>query len=84
MIYGMTIQTPKALREACNIVGGVTALAVILKVKPPTISQWLNNTRPIPAERCPEIESATDSQVLCEALRPDVNWAVLRKSKATP
>ena len=37
-------------------------------------------SRPIPAERCPEIEKATGGAVRCEELRPDVDWAYLRKS----
>lgn len=32
----------------------------------------------VPAERCPAIERATNGQVRCEDLRPDVDWAVLR------
>ena len=33
-------------------------------------SRW----RPIPKERCPEIELVTAGQVVVEALRPDVCW----------
>ena len=62
--------------EAAEVVGGQAALARKLGVAPPTINQWANGTRPIPAERCPEIEAATG--VRCEDLRPDVNWSVLR------
>lgn len=29
----------------------------------------------VPAERCPDIERATDGQVLVDQLRPDVRWA---------
>lgn len=56
--------------------GSVTKLSSDLRVPVSLISQWANGTRPIPAERCPDIESATG--VPCEELRPDVNWAVLR------
>ena len=62
--------------EAAEVVGGQAALARKLGVAPPTINQWVNGTRPIPAERCPEIEAATG--VRCEDLRPDVDWAYLR------
>lgn len=42
------------------------------------ISQWANRKRSIPAERCPEIEKATEGIVTCEDLRPDVDWSYLR------
>ncbi|MFJ5398433.1 transcriptional regulator [Pectobacterium sp. CHL-2024] len=45
------------------------------------ISQWANGTRQVPAERCPEIEKATDGKVTCEELRPDVDWAYLRSTE---
>lgn len=32
----------------------------------------------VPAERCPAIERATGGKVVCEDLRADVDWAVLR------
>ena len=55
-------------------------MARILDVKPPTVNQWISGERPIPAEQCPAIERATNGQVKCEELRPDVDWAVLRKT----
>lgn len=50
-----------------------------LGVPPPLLSQWRTNDRRVPAERCPDIERATLGAVKCEELRPDVNWAYLRK-----
>ncbi|MGK0703699.1 transcriptional regulator [Yokenella regensburgei] len=44
------------------------------------ISQWASGTRQVPAERCPEIEKATQGDVTCEELRPDVDWEYLRRS----
>ena len=46
----------------------------------PTVNQWVKQKRPIPAERCPTIEKATNGAVRCEDLRPDVDWAYLRNS----
>jgi DNA-binding transcriptional regulator YdaS (Cro superfamily) len=46
---------------------------------------WFNSDRRFPAEHCPAIERATrdaGQPVLCEELRPDVNWSVLRESPA--
>lgn len=61
---------------ATAAIGGQKKLADFLGVKPPTVNQWVNGVRRVPAERCPDIEAATG--VRCEELRPDVNWAVLR------
>jgi DNA-binding transcriptional regulator YdaS (Cro superfamily) len=38
----------------------------------------------VPAERCPQIERATDGAVTCEELRPDLaeHWAYLRGTGA--
>ena len=68
----------KPLITACEKVGGQAALARILGVKPPSVNQWVNGDRPVPAERCPDIEAATAGAVTCEEQRPDINWAVLR------
>ena len=43
-----------------------------------TVYQW-TKTR-VPAERCPQIEAATNGLVRCEDLRPDVQWSVLRNT----
>lgn len=68
-------------------------MAVALKVKQPTISEWLRGDRRVPAERCPEIERGTRERnaedpdrpvVTCEQLRPDVAWEVLRLQCAQP
>lgn len=54
--------------------------AAALNVPPSRISEWRTGVRPVPAERCPEIEKATGGAVTCEELRPDVDWAYLRCS----
>lgn len=55
-------------------------LASLLAISPVTVSLWVNSKRQVPAEYCPKIEKATDGHVTCEELRPDVNWAVLRRA----
>lgn len=53
------------------------------KIGQPHVYKWLNSLNPDrmpPAEYCPSIERATDGQVRCEDLRPDVDWSVLRNS----
>lgn len=67
-----------AIKKAIEVVGSQEKLAAQLGIKQPTVSQWLRGDRPIPAERCPAIERATSGAVLCEDLRPDIEWHVLR------
>ena len=50
-------------------------IASALGVTQQAITNW--KQRGIPAEKCPDIEAITG--IKCEELRPDVNWAVLRK-----
>lgn len=58
--------------------GAQSRLAAATKIPAPLLSQWATGTRRVPAERCPEIERATEGAVRCEELRPDVAWDVLR------
>lgn len=67
-----------AVQEAIDHFGSQANIASALKVSQPTISEWLRGERRVPAERCPQIERLTGGAVRCEALRPDVDWAVLR------
>lgn len=48
-------------------------LATKLAITPVLINQWANQKRPIPPERCVEIERATDGEVTRPELRPD-DW----------
>ncbi len=76
--------TPTPIQIACEAVGGVSALARILCVKPPTVSQWAKSERPIPVERCAAIEKATKGAVTRRELRPDdwqVIWPELRRKR---
>lgn len=51
-------------------------LARKLNVSPSLVSQWRNGIRPIPFERCPEIECATNGIVSRVDLCPE-NWQAL-------
>lgn len=69
------------IRRACVICGSASVLAQAVNKSPQFISQMVKGTRQVPAELCPEIERATrerGSPVLCEELRPDVRWDVVR------
>ncbi len=65
------------LRKAIEVAGGATKLAAALGVTAQRLSNWVE--RGVPAERCPDIERATNGAVRCEELRPDVAWGVLRE-----
>ena len=69
-----------AFDEAVACVGGLRALASGLRIATSTPAMWKSRGS-IPAEYCPGIERLTRERgapVLCERLRPDVDWAVLR------
>ena len=72
------ISATTAIKKACNYVGGQSEMAKRLGISPPTVNQWINGPRKIPARRCPEIEKVTSGVVRCEELRPDVDWSYLR------
>ena len=72
-----------AIKQACEALGGVTALANAIGVRAPTVSQWISGSRPIPEKRCPQIERVTEGRVRCEDLRPDVEWSVLRNTPSS-
>lgn len=71
-----------AVQAAAELVGGVTILARLVGVSGPAVTQWATGLRRVPAERCPLIERATQGQIRCESLRPDVDWSVLRERAA--
>lgn len=85
----MSTDTPEkaALRRAATVIGSQQALAVVCGYTDRrNVWPWFKTDRPIPAELCPAIEEATTaagSPVLCEELRPDVAWHVVR-GKAAP
>lgn len=68
----------EAIDRAAEILGSQTALADLLGVSKGAVSQWKDEGRRVPAEYCPLIERATNGQVRCEELRPDIAWDVLR------
>ena len=56
-----------------NSVESAASLSRKLGISPVLISQWKNGTRPVPIERCPDIERATEGAVSRRDLRPD-DW----------
>ena len=61
-----------ALKIACDIVGSQRALAKLIGVSAPYVSQMVAGIRPVPAERVLSIEAATDFRVSRHDLRPDI------------
>lgn len=71
-----------ALQRAADVLGGQAALAAVVGY-PDRRHVWpyFSTDRRFPAEHCPAVERATREKgqpVLCEELRPDVAWSVLR------
>lgn len=59
--------------DLIEAMGGVSAVARLVHVKPPSVTEW--RVRGIPPERCPALERATEGRHTCESMRPDVPWA---------
>lgn len=55
--------------------GRQTWLAQQIEAQPQLVWQWANGVKPVPADRCPAIERASDGAVTCEEMRGDVRWA---------
>ncbi|MGI4938740.1 MAG: transcriptional regulator [Janthinobacterium lividum] len=60
--------------------GRQASLAKAIGAHAPDISKWASGIRPIPAERCMDIEEATNGALRCEDLLPLAKWYVLRAS----
>lgn len=81
----MSTSSPEkvALQRAASVLGGQAAVAAACGFSDRRhVWPWFNTDRRIPAEHCPAIERATRERgdvVVCEELRPDVAWGVLRE-----
>ena len=65
-----------SVATASQIVGNQARLAQMLGVKPPTVQQWRDGTRPVPIERCVDIERLTFGAVTRRDLRPNDWWLI--------
>lgn len=71
----------RALVTAAEVFKSKSGLAKALGMSKQGIHPYFHTSRPFPAELCPTVERLTREQgsaVLCEELRPDVEWSVLR------
>ena len=76
-MWGMENSTFKAV---CQFFGSQRKTAAALGVTAGMVNHVAMGRRPIPARWCPQIEQASKRQFLCEELRPDIQWSVLRPS----
>jgi DNA-binding transcriptional regulator YdaS (Cro superfamily) len=76
----------QGLESAVTSMGGIVPLAKAIGVSYQLVQGWRAPDRRFatPAEYCPAIERATCGAVRCEELRPDIDWAVLRKPSPAP
>ena len=65
-----------AIEKSCAALGSQKALADVLGVTPATVNQWIYGHRPVPVERCPAIEQATNGAVTRRDLRPGDWWLI--------
>lgn len=61
------------MRKACELAGGITALARLLNVSPQLIHRWASGQQEIPHIRCVQIKKLTNGAVTRQMLRPD-DW----------
>lgn len=69
----MSTDHKQGIAQAITVLGSQQALADALGIKQPTVSEWKNGDRPVPIERCVDIERATGARVRRWDLRPD-DW----------
>lgn len=65
-----------AISRAVGAVGGQSRLAAAIGVTPPAIADWRKGVRPVPIERCVQIERVTAGSVRRWDLRPDDWWRI--------
>ncbi len=71
----------QALLDAAKALGSKSELARGIGLSKQGIHPYFHTDRPFPADYCPTVERLTEAagkRVMCEQLRPDVEWGVLR------
>ncbi len=66
------MKTKTPIQRAAEQFETVAAFARALELKPPTVHQWLDGSREVPAAQCLKIENKTSGAVTRYDLRPDV------------
>lgn len=65
------------VKRLIKLLGGPTKTARAFAVHPQTVVFWRLGSSKFPAEHCPTAEDLSDGEILCEDLRPDIQWRVL-------
>ena len=63
----------QAIQQAIKFFGSQADMADAMNVKQPTVSEWARGARPVPIERCVDLERLTKGAVKRWDLRPD-DW----------
>lgn len=71
-----------AFEAVTKVFGSQKNLAQALGVTPGAVWIVVHGRRPVPISWCPRIEKLTDGKIVCEQLRPDVSWDVVRQNGA--
>lgn len=85
LLYAVGMNTH--IHRAIALFDSAAAFAAAISKSPQFVSQLLKGERAVPADLCLVIERETRARVaekggtpvLCEELRPDVQWRVLRE-----
>ncbi len=75
-------QIKAALNEAIQTAGGLALFAEAVSAPSANAVKAWKRLGSVPADYCPRIERVTG--VVCERLRPSVDWAYLRSTKKPP
>ena len=67
------MDTISPIEKAADEVGGLTKLARMLGVSPPTVHEWKTKRRPVPASQCKSIVGLANGKVTLQELRP-TDW----------
>ena len=70
-----------SIQKAIQKLGGPAKAAEVLRCSVQAVCFYRDGKRRFPAELCPVVERHLVGAVTCEELRPDVDWAVLRRRR---
>lgn len=62
-----------AVKRACELLGGISATATVLRVTPPTVHEWCTDRRQVPPKRALGLELALGGTMKRWDFRPD-DW----------
>ncbi|WP_084300419.1 YdaS family helix-turn-helix protein [Microvirgula aerodenitrificans] len=69
--------SPSFIRDVIQAAGGALAIAKRREIGLSAVHNWPLRGR-IPADHCPTLEQMCAGTFVCEQMRPDVEWSVIR------